>query len=152
MMEKRFEINKMGEESGFRKNPFTIPDGYFDTLKESVANKIAYKERFSLWEIIKPQLALISTFAAIFLFGYIAISIVGSKMWGERRDSESGTQLLSQELIEAREFFLEPRTIDFLNEEQFSVSEGEQAPTLEELIAYVEDNFDLVTLSSVEFK
>lgn len=150
-MEKRFNIEEREVASKLKGNPFTLPNDYLSTLKESLHSKITKEERTPFWQVVKPQLALVSTFAAIFLFGYLAITVIGGTIGTNSKDQES-TQLLSQEIDDdVIDLLLMPRAIDFITEEEFLDNQPEGKITLDQLIAYLEEDIDLVTLSTLDF-
>jgi hypothetical protein len=65
---------KMGKDilDDLKKNPYSVPDGYFDRLKGRL-NEIAVSSvdtvPRSLWQRIRPYAALAACFAASFLIG-----------------------------------------------------------------------------------
>ncbi|MEA5005666.1 hypothetical protein SDC9_153392 [bioreactor metagenome] len=60
-----------------KENPFSVPDRYFEKLEANISERIsqtAPKPRW--WSVLKPQLALASTFGIILLMGYGAVTLL----------------------------------------------------------------------------
>ncbi|MEG0519412.1 MAG: hypothetical protein RR555_11210 [Bacteroidales bacterium] len=60
-----------------KKNPFTVPDGYFSALEDQMRVKIcgAEKEEHSSYTILRTTVTMAAMFALIFGLGYSALYI-----------------------------------------------------------------------------
>lgn len=57
---------------------YTVPDGYFEEFSEKLREKITIDENQaerSFIQILKPQLALVASFAALFLLAYSVFKV-----------------------------------------------------------------------------
>lgn len=60
-----------------KENPFTVPDRYFDKLEDEINGRISHvAPKPGMWSVLKPQLALASTFGVILLMGYGAVTLL----------------------------------------------------------------------------
>lgn len=63
------------------RNPFTVPENYFDRLPTLVQERCADSERISkpgLWGIIKPRIAYVAGTAAVALLAYGGFLFTGN--------------------------------------------------------------------------
>ena len=63
------------------KNPFTVPENYFDRLPMNVQERCVSENEIkssSVWSSIKPRLAYIGGFAALALIAYGGFSTIGN--------------------------------------------------------------------------
>jgi hypothetical protein len=65
MKEEKLLLEKMG-----RHEPFTVPDGYFDSLTERVMSRLPEKEapaekEYTLWERVKPWVYMTAMFMGL---------------------------------------------------------------------------------------
>lgn len=63
------ESNKLSEIK--KKNPFTVPEGYFDRINEEIMNRLPEKEArqpatVSMWEKAKPWVYMAAMFMGLF--------------------------------------------------------------------------------------
>ncbi len=143
-METKFNI----EDPHLKENPFKVPEGYFLELRDSVSNRISgrEKQRTSLWTIARPQLGLVSAFAIIFFIGYGIISVF-SGLHKEQDVFTVNGETTSQYIEEG---FLRTSFIDFFDYEQDSLYVVDNHISDEELLNYISENIDLITLSSLD--
>jgi hypothetical protein len=94
-MEENRKIDNLPEGTE-KRNPFTVPEGYFDSFPARLAERLQHEKpvdiplRERIWETIRPQLALASAIAAFALVGY----------FGFRSFVETGDEWISDEVIE----------------------------------------------------
>ena len=75
------ERNNGMDKEILRKNPFRVPEGYFDGMEDRLMARIAAEEAEPVrtgrpvWRILKPALTLAATFAIIFGMGYGVLSL-----------------------------------------------------------------------------
>jgi len=65
------------ESGNFRKDPFKVPEGYFDTLADRVMARVGEssgKEEAARKRFIRPLMVWITSAAAILLFGWFGFS------------------------------------------------------------------------------
>lgn len=93
--------------------------------------------------LIKPQLALVSTFAVIFLMGYVAITIFSPNSLV----NSSNSAISKLGLLE--EAHLETSFIDFFDEETDSLTQKAEINP-EEIIEYLNTDAGLMYLASLE--
>lgn len=78
MKEEDILIGKYG-----RKGPWTVPDGYFDSVRIEIESKLpAYptppsRERISLWQRVKPYVYLAAMFAGIWCMMKVFYNVSG---------------------------------------------------------------------------
>ncbi len=103
-----------------RKNPFSVPEGYFDSFPAKLAERLQKEHSASvplksrLWETIRPQLALAAAITAFAVIGYL----------GFRSFMITDDQWLSDEMITGYiEYyhyeFSEPYLLGLLEEDDF---------------------------------
>ena len=64
------------ENKHLRENPYSVPEGYFNNLQDTISERVASGKRgSSFWSVARPQLALVTSFAIIFLIAYATINI-----------------------------------------------------------------------------
>lgn len=77
MQEKKDILKKL---DSIKKNQqFGVPDDYFNNFNSRLADKIKNQqkeEKKSLFQIIKPQLAVAASFAALFLLAYTVFNVL----------------------------------------------------------------------------
>ena len=73
------ETKNILENEALRKAPFTVPEGYFDTVEESVRARMEKPAgRTSPWTILKPALLTACMFLVILGIGYATLSLTGT--------------------------------------------------------------------------
>lgn len=82
---RKVKRNTMDTEERMRQNPFTVPEGYMETLENEVRKKTVLREEDAgTWSrYLKPALAMACSFALVFLLAYGAMSLTG------RHDNDS---------------------------------------------------------------
>lgn len=88
------ETNNILEQSTARENPFTVPEGYFFSVEDSIGSRIAQLEHESrLMSVLKPAVLMAAMFGLIFFMGYGMLSVTGSVNRGsEEATLASGSQ------------------------------------------------------------
>ncbi len=142
-MKKKFDIDN----PKLKENPFTVPDGYFLEVRSSVSEKISTgnsESNSSVWNIAKPQLILVSSFVIIFFIVYGAFSIFSPTL------PNSEVKILSSNSHYIEEGFLRATFVDFFDFEGDTVTTAEHKIDSVELITYISENIDIITLASLE--
>ena len=130
-----------------KENPFSLPEGYFSQVRDSVSQRISNQEG-SGWSrfrnIARPQLALLSSFVIIFFIAYGAFTLFSPFM--ENND----ITVISQDSQFIEEGFLRTSFVDFFDYEGDTLDIQAEKINTEELILYISDNVNIITLSSLE--
>jgi hypothetical protein len=146
-MKEKFNIEDPTLKEHLRENSFRVPDNYFSDLRMEVSDKISsQKRRVPLISVARPQLALVSLFAISFFIIYGALNLFGPK---GNSVEESSTVILSENEIYLNEGLVKTTFIDFFDSSSHSLYSEEEISD-EELISYLSDNLDIVTLSYLE--
>lgn len=146
-MKDKYNIEDPSLKEHLKENSFRVPDNYFSDLRMEMSEKISSQKRgVPFMRIARPQLALISVFAISFFIIYGALNMFGPK--GNSME-EPGTTLLSENEIYLNEGLVNTTFIDFLYSSSDSLLSEEEISE-EELISYLSDNLDIVTLSYLE--
>ncbi|MEN6619111.1 MAG: hypothetical protein ABFC28_06395 [Rikenellaceae bacterium] len=139
-MKEKFNI----EQPHLKENPYSVPEGYFSSFQSNISEIISHKDsKAGVWMLIKPQLALVSTFAVIFLMGYVAITIFSPNSLV----NSSNSAISKLGLLE--EAHLETSFIDFFDEETDSLTQKAEINP-EEIIEYLNTDAGLMYLASLE--
>lgn len=127
-----------------RENPFTVPDGYFSAMQGEVAEKVSarvYKPGF--WALAKPQIALASTFAIIFLIAYATFNLF----------SPEGNNLKNENFATGSEYieghYIESSFVDFYDTTADTSLQAEEVDP-EEIVEYLSSSTGLIYLASLE--
>lgn len=73
------ETKNILEQESLKQAPFTVPEGYFQTVEDRVRERIAKPERSTrLWTVLKPGIAVAAMFLIIFGIGYATLSLTGT--------------------------------------------------------------------------
>ena len=73
------ETKNILENESLRKTPFTVPEGYFDTVEDSVRARMEKPAgRPRPWTILKPALLTACMFLVIIGIGYATLSLTGT--------------------------------------------------------------------------
>ncbi len=142
-MKEEIDINN----TGLKKNPFKVPDGYFEEFRETLSNKIAEKRApagVGFFTILRPQLALFSLFAAIFIIGYGVFSLFP----GKNNELEVIGITANSQLLD--EGFLKPTFVDFYDFEDDTLYKQSTDIGDDELLTYISEHIDIVTLASLD--
>ncbi|HCT95156.1 MAG: hypothetical protein A2X19_02245 [Bacteroidetes bacterium GWE2_39_28] len=135
------------EDPHLKKNPFTVPPGYFNEMRSQVAEKISSAGRSpktGFITVIRPQLALVSAFVIIFFIGYAALTIFTPRA----SESDLSTLTAGNQYIE--EGFLKTTFIDFFDVDGENETADIHTIPSEEVISYISENIDIITLTSLE--
>ncbi len=103
-----------------KRNPFSVPEGYFDNFPAKLADRIQKEHppevslKSRLWDTIRPQLALAATITAFAVIGY----------FGFRSFMDTSEEWLSDEMITSyieyyQYEFSDPYLLGLLAEEDF---------------------------------
>lgn len=139
-MKENFNI----EQPHLKENPYSVPEGYFSSLQDVISERISQKDSNSgAWRLIKPQLALVSTFAFVFLLGYGAMKIFSPSAV----ESGSGILMSNSQLVE--EHHLETSFIDFFDDETDSLTKKTEIDP-EQIIEYLNNDASIVYLASLK--
>jgi len=139
-MKEKFNI----DQPHLRENPYTVPQGYFSSLQDAVSEKISSeKKQPGMWSVVKPQLALVSTFAVIFLMGYIAVQLFTPSVTVNSEKNISA----ESEYFEGN--FMETSFIDFYDSAKDSLLKEEQVDP-NEIVEYLNTNASSVYIASLE--
>ncbi|MCK9304047.1 MAG: hypothetical protein PHP30_09875 [Bacteroidales bacterium] len=140
-MEKKFNI----EQPGLKSNPYSVPDGYFDNLQNSVSERIsAGKRENGVLRILKPQLALVSVFAFVFLLGYGVFKLLPIQ-------SSAPENSLTDRYSLLEECQLKSSFIDFYDQKTDSLTSVKKDIDPQEIIEYINTDVSILYLASLEF-
>ncbi|MEA4868434.1 MAG: hypothetical protein EOM61_04105 [Bacteroidia bacterium] len=153
-MKAKFDIEDPVLKKHLRENSFNVPEGYFAELREILPSKIGTSANRSgnpgIWTVLKPQLGLVMAFALVFLAAYGVFGIFGK---GDDLTRGGNGQISGiNETIYIEEGFLKTTFIDFYDNETDSVTRQSNQISQDELIDYINENLDLVTLSYLEVR
>lgn len=139
-MKEKFNI----DQPHLKENPYSVPEGYFSSFQSSISDKISQRDsKVGTWSVIKPQLALVSTFAIIFLMGYGAFQLFSPSA------PKSATQstIVNSKPLEAN--YLESSFIDFFDEETDTLTQTKEIDP-EQIIEYLNTDAGIVYLACLE--
>lgn len=140
-MKEKFNI----DQPHLKENPYSVPEGYFFSLQSTISDRISQKDsKVGLWSLIKPQLALVSTFALVFLMGYGAMKLFSPSV------TESGSEMLIPNSQTLEDNHLEASFIDFFDDEADSLTKKAEIVDPEEIIEYLNTDAGIVYLASLE--
>ena len=98
------ESRNILEESGTRENPFKVPEGYFENLAASVAERRGAGS--GVWTKVRPYLAIAASFALIALVGTAVLKRTatreeGDDFWtsGYYSETVSGQNISDEDII-----------------------------------------------------
>jgi hypothetical protein len=139
-MKEKFNI----ERPELKRNPYTVPEGYFGDLQSIISDRISKGKRAgSAWRVIKPQLALLSVFAFVFLIGYGVIKTIPAK-----KSSNEYYLIDRSELL--KNYQLKTSFIDFYDQATDSLTRTKKNLDPEEIIEYLDADAGLLYLASLE--
>jgi hypothetical protein len=126
-----------------KKNPYSVPDGYFDELKsrlcripEEGEDALRHREPSRPGKLV-PYLALVASFAAIFIFGTAILHTFSGKSSAEEEEPVSES-VVAASLMPLTEYVVTADSSDTVTEageeviEEYLISTG----TSSELLAY----------------
>ena len=139
-MKKKFSI----EQPGFKQNPYTVPEGYFNNLQNIVSEKISSEGgEGRVWRVLKPQLALVSVFIFVFLLGYGVFKLIPLQ--------DTGRDLyLNEKYTLMEEYQLKSSFIDFYDQKTDSSATEKSDINPEDIIEYLNTDAGLLYLASLE--
>lgn len=141
-MKEKIDIDKIE-----KKNPFSLPENYFEQFKLNLNEAITREEERAaiksrgFWNVVKPQLALVSSFALLIVTFYFIFNLTGGAGESEFR-SET---IASSDTIELITPLLDEDEVVDLEEKSLLEI------TPDQLIDYLKYNVDLVSLSYLDF-
>ena len=112
-----------------KKNPFSVPDGYFDNLTERIVKQVKKQEKAEKNSSPLRKVRLYMGVAAGFLLALFVLQIL---LWGIQDYSQKERQENSQLVVEM---------------EEEDIFDSHFNPTTEEIIEYLvaeSDNYDLI--------
>jgi hypothetical protein len=139
-MKEKFNI----EQPHFKENPYSVPEGYFSSLQDVISDRISQKDsKAGSWRLIKPQLAVISTLAFVFLIGYGAMKLFSPTMAG----GGSGVFMSNTQMLE--DHHLETSFIDFFDDETDSLTKKTEIDP-QQIIEYLNNDASIEYLASLK--
>ncbi len=139
-MKEKININQ----PHLKENPYTVPEGYFLSFQSNISDRIeSNQSKVGMWRLIKPQLALVSTFIIVFLIGYGAMQLFSPSV------NESGNDILVSNSQSLEAGHLDASFIDFFDKETDSLTQKREIDPLE-IIEYLNTDAGLVYLASLE--
>lgn len=152
-MRTKFNIEEPSNKKHLQENPFKVPSGYFQNVRIDISDKIsAQSENPSFWTVVRPQLGLLSAFAMVFLFAYGIFSILPSQSSLSKDGKIELSSTISVNSAYVEEGFLNTSFIDFFYGSLDSLTTPNSKISQDELVNYLSENIDLVTLSYLEEK
>lgn len=152
-MRTKFNIEEPSNKKHLQENPFKVPSGYFQNVRIEISDKIsAQSENPSFWTVVRPQLGLVSAFAMVFLFAYGIFSILPSQGSLSKDGQIDLASTISVNSAFVEEGFLNTSFIDFFYGSLDSLTTPNSKISQDELVNYLSENIDLVTLSYLEEK
>lgn len=151
------------ERASLRENPYSLPQGYFAMVEDSVQKRIHNQESAEpqnrLVEMLKPCIMLAVTFGVIFGLGYGAMYITGTASQSEERPlivqesntDESSNQLEDDSIFDAiHSITIIESLAEVESDDSFAAFEENQVnkDNIEQYL--IESNISLITLASLE--
>jgi hypothetical protein len=132
------------ENKHLKENPYTVPDGYFSTLQESISERVSSSKRETrFWNIARPQLALVASFAVVFLIAYATINLFSPG------DGNGGAFATEETQIEA--LYVKTSFVDFYDSSADTLySDEEESIDPEEIVEYLSSNTGIIYLASLD--
>ena len=132
------------EQPHLKENPYSVPEGYFSTFQSNISEITSQKgSKSGAWSVIKPQLALVSVFAFVFLMGYAAINIFSPDVVVTGSDKFAANTALMEE------HQLDASFIDFFDSEADSLTQKQEIDPAE-IIEYLNNDAGIVYLASLD--
>ncbi len=107
-------------EGADKRNPFSLPDGYFDSFPVKLTEKLQSEVPANIlitkriWETIRPQLALAAVITAFAMLGYFGFrSFIGTN------DEWPSNEAVAEYIDYYQYDFIEPYFMSLLEEEDF---------------------------------
>ena len=113
-----------------KRNPFTVPSGYFEALEGKIMNGIKREKKVTVFQMLKPYWGLVG----VFVFAFVMIHKVLPRF---AKDKEI--------LMEQKGHFVDAVENDFLFDADFN-------PTKEELVEYLAQEVNIAEFLFEEMK
>ena len=115
----------------FRQNPFTVPEGYFASLEDTLRDKVLGSEKrpAGFVGVLKPALMLACSFAVIIGIGYGVLSL--TKSFGTQQYQMSAYEAVA----DAVENF-DPAMFEYLDQYDFEGLASQFTPSEEDIMSY----------------
>ena len=132
------------ENKHLRENPYSVPEGYFNNLQDTISERVASGKRgSSFWSIARPQLALVTSFAIIFLVAYATINIFSPG------NAEETIVVSESDPVEG--LHIKTSFVDFYDSTADSLyTDEEKEVDPEEIVDYLSTNTGLIYLASID--
>ena len=132
------------ENKHLRENPYSVPEGYFNNLQDTISERVASGKRgSSFWSVARPQLALVTSFAIIFLIAYATINIFSP--------GKADETLIATETVPVERLYIKTSFVDFYDSTADSLyAEEEKEIDPEEIMDYLSTNTGLIYLASID--
>lgn len=96
------------EEKKLKENPFGVPQGYFESMRQEVMEKIsatpvynpAKAEPATFMTYFKPAFALVAVFAMVFGIGWSTMKLTGTYTSGSQENATILSETLQDEISE----------------------------------------------------
>lgn len=138
---------KLKELQENKKNPFSVPEGYFETFPSRMQEKIVTDQKESGWILklfyfVKPQLAL-----GFMILGFALIAItVTDTIMTKQAQSTVGSDVYTRIIeLDASEYS-EQQFIDILLEDEKEIIKNKEQETDQYLHYLMDENIDYGTL------
>ena len=132
------------ENKHLRENPYSVPEGYFNNLQDTISERVASGKRgSSFWSVARPQLALVTSFAIIFLVAYATINIFSPG------NAEETIVVSESDPVEG--LHIKTSFVDFYDSTADSLyTDEEKEVDPEEIVDYLSTNTGLIYLASID--
>ena len=131
------------ESPDVKKNPFLLPEGYFDGIRGSVSDRIsgsvARRNHKQRW----PRIAYVAAVSCLFVAGYITIP----RFFTDSPAPEAAEVYFIESGLLSTSF------IDFFDEEmmeEMDAIDAEENIPEEEIVSYLSENATIMLLASLE--
>lgn len=138
---------KLNELKGHSKNPFSVPEGYFNDFPTKVQERIISETEEYSWfakliGYMKPQFALGFMIIAFGIIGYTAVNFILSNKVSEKEDNNLFTRIIE---VDASDYS-EQQFIDVLLENEKKIEKKKKEETDFYINYLVDENIDYGTL------
>jgi hypothetical protein len=142
------KLNKKLEElKGNNKNPFSVPEGYFDSFPQKMQERIASENTEYYWfvrlfQVIKPQFALGFMIVAFAVIAITTVNVVLTNKTDSVIDSDLYTRIIE---VDASEYS-EQHFIDVLLNDEKEIDKQKKEETDHYIHYLVDEDIDYGTL------
>ena len=141
------KLNKQMEELKRNNNPFSVPEGYFDSFPQKMQERIASENTEYYWfarffQLIKPQFALGFMIIAFAVIAITTVNVVLTNNTDTSIDSDLYTRIIE---VDASEFS-EQHFIDVLLNDEKKIDEQKKEETDHYIHYLVDEDIDYGTL------